>query len=268
MMLSKRNLVFQIAFFWWTMLNFGMVNFNFLMDPYFLWICVFPSEKLCGFLSVFTSWTFSRSYKMGPYYHGYIMGPAPIAMAENKLVFHWSFFHKWSDMGIYWNNLVTLCPSYTLGIPWGFRACKALGTFGHPELPGALRFGEWKKKHSEQWPLKHCFGTVCKCSLLVEFFSNRLFSFTCILFSVTQLNSSSWNSRPTSVTRSKIFRSFTSIRRGSVKSRRQDHVAKSPPALPDSFAHLRFAPPPHGKLRFRTETLDKVISAPKMSKAF
>lgn len=147
MMLSKRNLVFQIAFFWWTMLNFGMVNFNFLMDPYFLWICVFPSEKLCGFLSVFTSWTFSRSYKMGPYYHGYIMGPAPIAMAENKLVFHWSFFHKWSDMGIYWNNLVTLCPSYTLGIPWGFRACKALGTFGHPELPGALRFGEWKKKN-------------------------------------------------------------------------------------------------------------------------
>lgn len=157
MMLSKRNLVFQIAFFWWTMLNFGMVNFNFLMDPYFLWICVFPSEKLCGFLSVFTSWTFSRSYKMGPYYHGYIMGPAPIAMAENKLVFHWSFFHKWSDMGIYWNNLVTLCPSYTLGIPWGFRACKALGTFGHPELPGALRFGEWKKK---------TFGTVTTQTLL------------------------------------------------------------------------------------------------------
>ena len=154
---------------------------------------------------------------------------------------------------------------------------KALGFFRSPWAPRGLKIW-WvkKKKHiRKKWPLKHCFGTVCQCSLLVEFFKNRLSHVSpCILFKqwLNGLkNSSSWTcflkkpTRPTSVTRSKIFRSFTSIRRGSVKSRRQDHVAKSPPALPDSW-QLRFAP--HGKLRFRTETLDKVISAPKMSKAF
>lgn len=63
---------------------------------------------------------------MGPYYHRYIMGPAPIAMAEDKLVFHWIFFTSGVTWEPTYNNLVTVGPSYTLGIPSGLSCLQKL----------------------------------------------------------------------------------------------------------------------------------------------